>query len=205
MTKYICIYAVLITLMCIVCMKRCSTLSNDNDRLSNNQTALLSDIETYKTKDGKNAARILQLEMTNDEYKKLMSDQADQIKRLGIKIRHLESISTTGTETETGGKTPIRDSVIITYVDSVRYVDSIRYFEWKDTWSTISGVITKDSVDCKYRGIDTLQIIAHRVPKLFLGFIPCGTKYIQTEVYNANENTKIVYTQDIKLQKKKRK
>lgn len=204
MTKYILTYSIIITLLCFFSIKSCNNYKKDNGRLSNNQTALLSEMETYKTKDGKNAARIMQLEMTTGEYEKLMGEQAEQIKRLGIKIKRLESLNSAGTETETGGKTSIRDSVVIRYVDSVRVVDSIRYFEWKDTWSTINGIITKDSVDCRYHGVDTLNIICYRVPKKFLGFIPWGTKYIQTEVYNANENTKITYVESIKLSKKKK-
>lgn len=203
--KYIILYAILITIGLVISIRSCSNYRVDNQRLSNNQTAILSEMEVYKTKNGENAARIMQLELTNGEYEKLMSQQANKIKEMGIKIKRLESINITGTESEGGGKVPIKDSVIYIYKDSVRIVDSIRYFEWSDTWSTINGVITPDSVDCKYHSIDTLNIICYRVPKMFLGFIPWGTKYIQTEIYNANKNTKITYAESIKLTKRKRK
>lgn len=202
-THYILIYAVLITVGLVFALKSCSNIKADNKRLSNNQTAMLTEMETYKTKNGENAARIMQLELTNGEYEKLMEKQAEKIKSLGIKIKRLESVNITGIETENGGKVPIKDSIVVIYRDSIRFVDSIRYFEWNDTWSTISGIITPDSVDCKYHSVDTLNIICHRVPKMFLGFIPCGTKYIQTEIYNANKNTKITYAESIKLTKKK--
>ena len=203
MTKYIFIYSIIVTIVLFFAFKSCSNYKQDNKRLSNNQTAILNEIEYFKTKDGKNAARIMQLEFTNGEYEKLMSDQAKEIKNLGIKIKRLENINTVGSETQTGGKVPIKDSIVIRYIDSVRYVDSIRHFEWSDTWSKINGIITPDSVDCSYHGVDTLNIICYRVPRKFLGFIPCGTKYIQTEVYNANKNTKITYARSIKLKKKK--
>lgn len=203
--KYFITYSVIITLLCFFSVKSCVGYKADNQRLSNNQTALTKEIEIYKTNDGKNAARIIQLELTNGEYEKLMSEQANKIKQLGIKIKRLESVNSTASETTAGGKVPIKDSVRYIYKDSIRIIDSVRYFEWNDTWSKINGIITPDSVECYYHGIDTLDIICHRVPKKFLGFIPCGTKYIQTEIVNANQNTTIVYSKSIKLTKKRKK
>lgn len=203
--RYTIIYGVIITIVCILLFKGLWNYKQENKRLSTNQIALTQEIETYKTDNGKNAARIVQLELTKGEYEKLMSEQAEKIKSLGIKIKRLENVTSTATQTDAGGKVPIKDSVIYTYRDSIRIIDSIRYFEWRDTWSTINGVITPDSVECYYHGIDTLDIICHRVPKKFLGFIPMGTKYIQTEIINANENTKIVYSKSIKFSKKRKK
>ena len=202
--KYILSYAVIVTILLVFSFKACSSYKTDNKRLSNNQTAMLTEMEVYKTKNDENAARIVQLQLTKGEYEKLLKEQSEKIKSLGIKIKRLESVNITGTQTETGGKVPIKDSVVITYIDSIRYIDSVRYFEWHDTWSKISGVVTPDSVECKYSGVDTLNIICHRVPKMFLGFIPMGTKYIQTEIINANKNTKITYAESIKLTKRKK-
>lgn len=189
------------SLFCVVFLwHENSTLKDENGRLSNNNTALMTDIETYKTESGKNAAKLLQLEMTAGEFKQLCDDQLKVINDLNIKVKRLESISTTVTNTNVTGKTQLKDTVFITQIDSIIIKDSVKVFKWNDNWNHISGVIKGNDVECSYSGMDTLTIVANRVPKKFL-FFRWGTKYIEVNLTNANPSSQVIYNRTIKIKK----
>lgn len=198
------VYCLCSTGVMSIAMKSCQNQKKDKERYEANTHALLTDLETFKTKDGENAAKLIQLELTNGEFEKLCSEQAKKIKDLNLKIKRLESVNVIGSETIGGGKTNIKDSVVIKYIDSVRYIDKVKTFEWSDEWTKINGVIEQDSVDLSYKSSDTLTMVAYRVPRKILGFIPCGTKYIEVQIVNANKNTVINYAKTIKVGKKKK-
>lgn len=186
--------------LCIFSIKSNFNLKEDNKRLKNNEIALTKDIETYKTKAGHNAAKVRQLELTVSEFKQLCADQEDELEELGIKIKRLESMTSTGTQTDAHGKTQLKDTVFVHKTDTVTITENGKYFEWKDNWNAISGKIIGDDVECYYHGTDTLTVIAHRVPKKFL-FIRCGTKYIDVDIVNKNPSTVITYNKTIKIKK----
>lgn len=175
-------------------------LIEDNKRLKNNEIALTKDIETYKTKEGHNAAKVRQLELTVSEFKHLCADQEDELEELGIKIKRLESMTSTGTQTDVHGKTQLKDTVFVHKTDTVTIKENGKYFKWGDTWNTISGKIIGDNVECSYHGTDTLTVVAHRVPKKFL-FIKWGTKYIEVDIVNKNSSTVITYNKTIKIKR----
>ena len=175
-------------------------LKKDNKRLKNNEIALTKDIEAYKTKEGHNAAKVRQLELTVSEFKQLCADQEDELNELGIKIKRLESMTSTGTQTDAHGKTQLKDTVFVYKTDTVTIAENGKYFEWGDGWNAISGKIIGDVVECYYHGTDTLTVVAHRVPKKFL-FIKWGTKYIDADIVNKNPSTVITYNKTIKIKR----
>ena len=168
------------------------------ERLSNNQVSLSNELETYKTKDGKNAAKVIELELTKGEFEKICKDQSETIKKLNLKVKYLEGMSTTASSTDVQFKTILRDSVIYHYKDSVVYAEKLKAFKWNDNWNFVEGTINKDTVDCKYHGIDTLDIILTRVPKKFL-FFRWGTKYIEANIRHSNPSTTIEYNRTVKI------
>lgn len=181
-------------------VKSCSGHKAEQNRLLTNQTALMSDIETYKTESGKNAARVTELELTRGEFERLCNEQMATIEDLNLKVRRLESISTTGTETNVTAGADIRDTVFVTRVDSVMVRDTAQYFKWADNWNEISGVIKDNHVDCEYHGSDTLNIVVSRAKKKCL-FKPT---YYQVDIVNQNPSTSVTYNRTIKLTKRKR-
>jgi len=175
-------------------------LREDNRRLENNQIALSVEAEAYKTKSGRQAIRINELELTSGEFEKMCEEQAQTIKDMGLKIKRLEMASTTGINTVVNKKIYIRDTTYIEKVDTMYIEKKMKRFDWNDDWNSISGVIYNDSVECLYKGNDTLTIAAIRVPKKFL-FFRWGTKYIQINAVNANPSTSITYNKTIKIKK----
>lgn len=177
---------------------RCKSLSEEADRLSNNQLSLLTDIETYKTESGKNAAKVIQLEMRNSEFKELCSEQAAIIKDMGLEIKRLEYVSSTGSVTHYRDTAYLSDTVFTILHDTVMTSEKGKHFEMSDGWNHISGSIIGDKVECDYTGTDTLTVAAVKVPKRFL-FFKWGCKYVSVNVSHRNPKTSITYNNTVKL------
>lgn len=68
-------------------------------RLESNQTALMSDVEIYRTKAGKAAASNMVLNLRVSELERLRAADAESIRDLGIKLKRVESTAKTATAT----------------------------------------------------------------------------------------------------------
>ena len=68
-------------------------------RLKSNQTALMSDVEIYRTKAGKAAASNMVLNLRVSELERLRAADAESIRDLGIKLKRVESTAKTATAT----------------------------------------------------------------------------------------------------------
>lgn len=171
-------------------------------RLDANQTALMSDVEIYRTKAGKAAASNMVLNLRVSELEKLRAADAGSIRDLGIKLRRVESTAKTATATVVELRAKLRDTVIVRETPAGAVVlDTVRLFRWRDPWVTVEGLIERDSVACRVESVDTLRQVVHRVPRRFL-FIRWGTKAIRQEVMSSNPHTRIVYTDYIELKKR---
>ena len=195
-------------------------------RLESNQTALMSDVEIYRTKAGKAAAsnmvlnlRVSELERLRaadaesirdlgiklrPELERLRAADAESIRDLGIKLKRVESTAKTATATVVELRAKLRDTAVVRETSAgAVIIDSMRTFRWRDPWVTVEGLIERDSVACRVESIDTLRQVVHRVPRRFL-FIRWGTKAIRQEVMSSNPHTRIVYTDYIELKKRNR-
>ena len=167
-------------------------------RLESNQTALMSDVEIYRTKAGKAAASNMVLNLRVSEL------DAESIRDLGIKLKRVESTAKTATATVVELRAKLRDTAVVRETSAgAVIIDSMRTFRWRDPWVTVEGLIERDSVACRVESIDTLRQVVHRVPRRFL-FIRWGTKAIRQEVMSSNPHTRIVYTDYIELKKRNR-
>ena len=169
-------------------------LRADNDRLTANQTALMQKASYYKTEAGKSAASVQKLELSYSELKDNYKRVCQTADELGVKVKRLQSATTTATETEVKVITQVRDSIV--YRDGA--VDTLKTFSWHDAWVNILGELKGRDVSLNVVSQDTLIQIVHRVPKKFL-FFRWGTKAIRQEVTSTNPHTKITYTEYIEL------
>lgn len=183
--------ALIIAVMVLSCWL--NNTREEKKRLANNQESLLSDIEYYKTKSGKNAASVQKLVLTKSELEKHCQDLTQTVEDLGIKVKRLQSATTTVTKTEVEIQTVVRDSIV--YRDRPVILKTIK---WKDPWIKLDGVLDGDNFSAKIQSIDSLSHVAHRVPKKFL-FFRFGTKAVRLEVVNKNPHSKIVYTEYIEI------
>ena len=171
-------------------------------RLESNQTALMSDVEIYRTKAGKAAASNMVLNLRVSELERLRAADAESIRDLGIK--RVESTAKTATATVVKLRAKLRDTAVVRETPAgAVIIDSMQTFRWRDPWVTVEGLIERDSVACRVESTDTLRQVVHRVPRRFL-FIRWGTKAIRQEVVSSNPHTRIVYTDYIELKKRNR-
>lgn len=162
------------------------------ERTEQNLYALEESITHYQNELGECVSSIQALRLERDELLRLRSEDAEKIRRLGIKLRRVESVAQNGTTSRVEIKVPVRDTLILT--------DSVKEFSWSDRWVEIEGRIEQDSLSCRVISHDTLFQVLHRVPRRFL-FIKWGTKALRQEIISKNPHTKVVYAEYIKVEK----
>lgn len=167
----------------------------EKQRLSNNQEALLSDVDHYKTESGKNAASVQKLELTKSELEKYNVDLKETISDLNLKINRIQAAATTATQSNYKIKTVVKDSIAYRDVPV-----KLQRIDFRDPYIDLTGTIDSGTFSGDITTRDTLVQIIHRVPKKFL-FIKYGTKAIRQEVVSKNPYSKIVYTEYIELKK----
>lgn len=196
MKKYLIIYAMATTLLLIVCVAIMRHRNTEVARLRNNNEALTSEALLYKTRLDESAASVVALQLKIDEYRKRHTEDTKRIKALGIKLRRVESVATTATESKAEFVAPRIDTVILQ--------DTLSLFRWSDSWISIEGTISDNEFECHIESIDTLRQVIHRVPRRWW-FIRYGTKAIRQEITSSNPHTRIVYAEYIELPKRHRK
>lgn len=206
MNKYLLLYALAVTLLLAGGIRRYRT---ENRRLEQNQHALLSQVEHYRTQADEAAASTEILRLRCREYERQRTDDAERIRRMGIRLRRVEAAATSVVATEIEASAPLADTFAVRLraapiCDSMRLSgllsDTIRLFRWSDDWVTVEGRIRNDSVDCRIASIDTLRQIIHRVPRRFL-FLRFGTKAVRQEIVSSNPHSRIVYTEYVRFER----
>lgn len=197
MRKILFYYSVVATLLLIACGLYLHHSTGEVARLRNNNEALTNETLLYQTRLEESAASAIALQLKLDEYRKQHADDTKRIRDLGIRLRRVESIATSASQTQIEVSTPIHDTV---FLDRL-LPDTASVFRWSDRWVSIEGVIRNGKAECNIESIDTLRQVIHRVPRRFL-FFRYGTKAIRQEITSSNPHTRIVYTEYIELPKR---
>lgn len=185
--------------LCLIVLSLWGTnrnLTKENDRLQNNNEALMGDVVIYKDAADHSAASVQMLELKKSELEKNYQDVCQRAENLGLQVKRLQAASKTETQTEIPIQTIVKDSII--YRNGV--LDSLKRIEWRDPWVSVEGTLKKDSLDLNVTSVDTLYQFIHRVPHKFW-FIKWGCKAIRQEITTSNPHTKITYSEYIELKK----
>lgn len=167
----------------------------ETKRLTGNQRSLLEDVSLYRIKDSLSAASVERLQLTNREFEKYCSDLNKTVSDLNIKVKRLQSVSSSGTETKYDIETVLKDSIVTR--DSIVI---LKCLELNTSYLDVSGCIEKDKFVGSIFSRDTLDQVIHRVPHRFW-FIKWGCKAIRQEIVCRNPNSRIVYSRYIELKK----
>jgi hypothetical protein len=195
MTRILFIVATVATTIAILLGVRLRHMSAEQERLEHNQRALLSDVETYKTRADKWAATAEVLELKVSELRQARAEDTKRIKELGIRLREAESYARSVTQKRGGATLPLRDTVIIR--------DTVKIFSSERGHTELSGMVRNDSITYHFESVDTIYQVVRRVPHRFL-FFRYGTKAIHQDVWTSNPTTKVVYTEYIEIKEPKR-
>lgn len=199
MKKFLLIYAMGATLLAIVCGVLQHHTHNEIARLRNNNEALSSEVALYHTQLNESAASVVAMQLQLQEYREQHTRDTKRIRELSIRLRRVESIATTASQTEVEISAPLRDTI---FLDRL-LPDTASIFRWSDDWIRIEGAIRNGNAECYIESIDTLRQVVHRVPHRFL-FFHYGTKAIRQEIISSNPHTRIVYSKYIELPKRYR-
>jgi hypothetical protein len=164
-------------------------------RLEQNVESLMGDVEHYKTRAEKSAASVAILELKIEEFKRMQSRDAEQIRSLGIRLRRTESFAKSVTATTSSLSIALRDSIVER--------DTVKIFDTTQGGTTLSGRVASDSLSISIKQRDTLYQVVHRVPRKFL-FLRFGTKAIHQDVWTSNPLSEVVYTEYIELSKREK-
>lgn len=176
-------------------------LTDERNRYRGNTETLLQDVETYKTKDSLNAAKVGVLELKLSEFEKYRASDAELIKTLQTKNRDLERVTTTQMETINELRATVRDSVVYLPGDTVTTV--LRCIEYSDKWVDIDGCIINNTFSGKIITRDSLLITETVQYKRWLGFL-WKTKRIKNrefDIVSKNPHTKITGFEVITIEK----
>ena len=176
-------------------------LTDERNRYRGNTETLLQDVETYKTKDSLNAAKVGVLELKLSEFEKYRASDAELIKTLQTKNRELEAVTTAQMETITKLRGTVRDSIVYLPGDTVTTV--VRCIEYSDKWVDFDGCIINNTFSGKIITRDSLLIAETVQYKRFLGFL-WNTKKIKNreiDVVSKNPATKILGVEFVTIEK----
>lgn len=197
MQKYLILYAAVATALLIFVFRH---YRGENRRLTQNQTALASEIEHYRTRLGEEAASTQALRLRCAEFEELRAADAERIRQLGVRLRRLEAAGKHITQSDLSLRAPLRDTLVVQRRDTLPIAEPARHFRWQDPWVRVEGIVGRDSVECRVRSVDTLRQVVHRIPRRFL-FIRWGTKALRQEIVSSNPHTHIVYTEYIRIER----
>lgn len=164
------------------------------DRLQNNQSSLLGEVERYRAENGDLVASVTALTMKRDEFEALLRAETKRVENLNVRIKELESYSELNTETDIVIETPI------TKPDTIRVVEPIMgTFEWSDPWVRVCGEIHPDKLQAHISIVDTITVVAHRKSRGWWIF-RCKGKITHYDAYSANPHTLINHIEYVEIQ-----
>lgn len=192
-------FATLITTV-VIQSKKIESITSDRDRLSANQSALMSEVDTFKTKDGLHAAKVKELTLKIDEFKKFRSGDVETINSLNADVKRLQSLLKISTQTDYKIRANVKDSII--YKDSI-ITHKLKCIEYSNDWMDFNGCIDESGqFDGKIQSRDNLVCVEYIIPKRFLGFLwKYGCKERRREIISKNPYTKIISAEFVMIKK----
>ncbi|HNQ82480.1 MAG TPA: hypothetical protein PKM34_02485 [Bacteroidales bacterium] len=157
MTKYFLIVIAILLFALAGLTKIWFVTLKDRNRISDNQSALLSEIQYFKLNDSTNAATIGSLTLKLSEIKQASNTQFDAMKAtlklLDIKLRNLDSYSSSEFENLLTINTFLRDSVLLDTLP-------VKYLYAKSKWNEVTVSVfpeRQDSISLKVITYDKME------------------------------------------------
>lgn len=176
---------IIFVISCVILVYFVFSYQRKNEELkvkSNNIETLLGEIERYKAQDSSNVVEIGILYMTIDELERYRNELIEDVDMLQIRNKDLESLLRATSESNVSYVTTLRDTIYNN--------DTIRIYEYRDSYTSVSGRVQGDTISGDIAIYDTLTIVKHIEKKKFL-CIRYGIKDVRVSVKNSNPNVKI--------------
>ena len=206
--KWFYIITTLLILLGIVVVQSASIkkLKKDVTIYKHNTETLMTEANQFKIRDSLSAVKVSELSLTLEEYKRYRAADAEIIKDLQIKNKHLKSVNTVQSTMIAELEGRFKDTVIIIQpaVDSLPpVVDSVRYLHIEDPWITLDGYDAHGQFIGTVESRDSLLIASEVQYKRFLGFLwyTSKIKSRSVSVMSKNPHTVVLNTEYIEIRK----
>lgn len=113
LSKYLLVAVLLLSGIVYIQYRRNVHLANERDRYQANNTALLSEVRRMRIDSTTLAVDTKGLRLTVEEYKRFRTQDAETIKKLGVKIKNLEAAAKHQLEVEGPIDAVVKDTVFI--------------------------------------------------------------------------------------------
>lgn len=187
-TKAILLLIIILTIIALLAaLKSCQLQKQKADRYLSNTYALTEELRLTTFRDSLARVEVRSMELKQSEFEKIFAEKDALIRELRIgKPTQIVEIETKRTDTLT---------------IKVDTKDSVKRFKYEDKWLSLQGDIRRDTLRLNYEMRDSLVLIAHRIPKRFLGFLwyTKKTKVNKVEAVSFNPKTKITGLTSIKI------
>lgn len=196
-------------LLSVTAFNKIQSLKEDNERLINNQNALISqnviimaESQKYKVSDSLNAARVSQLRLTLSEYEQHRSEDMKLIKQLKTEKSDLQKVVSSQLATINSLQAKLENLVV---TDSITMqIDTLKCFHTHTEWTDVTGCINTrtDSVNIHLKNRESLKIVESVTYKRFWGFLwktnKVKNRYV--DVVSENPNTEIISVECISIE-----
>lgn len=169
---------------------RIKSLTGERDRYRSNTTALLRDVEHYRTSDSLNAVKTEVLSLKLSEMECYRAEDLKTIESLKLRKKDLEQVTTMQMQTIADLRGTVADTVVM--VQEVR--DTVQVLHVSDEWIDLHGIVADGAFDGTLEVRDSIYIVESVQRARFLGFL-WRTKRIKSrhiDVTNKNPYSTIV-------------
>lgn len=198
-TKIILILTGFLLLMVGICHVQTDRLKKaqiEAQRQQKNVEVLMTEANTYRTRDSLSAAKAETLELRLKEFEQYRAEDAELIKSLKTKNRELESINETQAATIIDISTKPKDTVIVVR-DSV-VVPAVKVHSG-DAWYDFDGILAEGKFSGTLVSRDSLVVVETIKRKKFLFWKTKRIKNRQVDVVAKNPHTTILSVEQIKI------
>lgn len=174
---------------------RIKSLMGERDRYRSNTTALLRDVEHYRTSDSLNAVKTEVLSLKLSEMERYRAEDLKTIESLKLRKKDLEQITSVQMQTIADLRGTVADTVVM--VREVR--DTVQVLHVSDEWIDLHGIVADGAFDGTLEVRDSIYIVESVQRARFLGFL-WRTKRIKSrevDVMNKNPYTEIMGIESI--------
>ena len=178
-------------------LKQNEKLKKERDIYQGNSDALLSDIKRLRVDSVTSALDVKTLCLTVEEYKRYRSEDAEKIKKLGIKLNDLQMVAKHNLEINAPLEAELKDSVFVR--DSLPV--KVKTVEMNNPYIKISAVIKDNHLSGNIHLPVNLQQAVWIEPKHRFLFWRWGTKAVHQTVSSDNPYVEIKYSEVIEVRR----
>lgn len=169
-------------------------LTEERNRYRSNSTALLSETRRLRIDSTTMAIDVQGLHLTVDEYKRFRAKDAETIKRLGVKVKNLESVARHEIEVKTPIDTEVKDTLVVR--DTLPAI--LPYIEVNTPYIRFSGLIENHRLKGQIHVPITLHQTVWIEYKRFWIFWK-KPKAIHQTIYSDNPHVNLTYSEYIQI------